>query len=214
MFLVQTTIFKIVRHSYARWVWSLILFLCLSLPATLNGITAKEKTQNIYETLLFNQKSIISGVQGKIFFLENERFRHQLFQKIDEAKKSIHIGAYLFKTTNNRRNPANRLLNKLVAAKGRGVKIDLVLEFSDFNSNLNRDNQKTAKILKKHKIKIRFDSKNKQSHAKLIVVDDRWTFLGSHNLSYSALFWNNEVSVMIDSKIIAQKTVQFLQKIK
>ncbi len=156
----------------------------------------------------------IEEFQGRIFFLENEMFFHQVCEKIDSAEKSIYVGAYLFKTSKSRYNRAVLLLEKLVAARNRSVAVKVVLEKSDYNERLNLFNQHTKRKLAKHGINVRFDSVHIQSHAKLIVIDGRWTFLGSHNLSHSALKYNNEVSVLIDSREIAGHALLYLKRIK
>ena len=99
-------------------------------------------------------------------------------------------------------------------AKKRGVDVKVLLEKSDYNDRLNRYNTQTKNKLRRKKIKVRFDSASKQTHSKLIIVDGTWTFLGSHNLSYSALKRNNEFSVLIKSKAIAKRATKFLDGVK
>ena len=65
-------------------------------------------------------------------------------------------------------------------------------------------------LLSRSGIEIRFDSLRKTSHAKVVVIDDRYVFLGSHNLTHSALSRNNELSVRIDSPEMARQITSYL----
>ncbi len=108
----------------------------------------------------------------------------------------------------------NQLVSELVKAKKRGVDIKVLLERSDYNDRLNKYNTKTRNRLKRKKIKVRFDSSLKQTHSKIVIIDGTWTFIGSHNLSYSALKRNNEFSVLIRSVAIAKRATRFLDGIE
>ncbi len=150
----------------------------------------------------------------QIEFLENRLYGKRLLQHVKKAKEHIILGAYLFKLSKNRRNQTVQLFNALVAARKRGVRVEVLLELSDHNDNLNQYNQITGRELEKHHIKVRFDSRQVQSHSKLVVIDGEWTFAGSHNLTASALWFNNEVSLLVRSKVIAEKALLHLSRIR
>jgi len=48
-------------------------------------------------------------------------------------------------------------------------------------------------------------------HTKLAVIDGRYTFIGSHNLTQSALKHNNELSVLVDSPAVAESTLNYIK---
>jgi phosphatidylserine/phosphatidylglycerophosphate/cardiolipin synthase-like enzyme len=151
---------------------------------------------------------------NQIEFLENRLYGKRLLQHIKKAKKHISLGAYLFKLSKNKRNQTVQLLNALIAASKRGVRVEVLLELSDHNVNLNKYNKIAGKELKRHHIKVRFDSRRVQSHSKLVVIDGEWTFAGSHNLTASALWFNNEASLLVRSKVIAEKALLHLSRIR
>jgi len=151
---------------------------------------------------------------NQIEFLENRLYGKRLLQHIKKAKEHISMGAYLFKLSKNKRNRTVQLFNALVAASKRGVRVEVLLERSDHNDNLNRFNQITGRELERHHIKVRFDSRQVQSHSKLVVIDGEWLFAGSHNLTPSALWFNNEVSLLVRSKVIAEKALLHLNRIR
>jgi len=156
----------------------------------------------------------IDGSKGEIFLLENQNYVRVLTAKIIEAKSSIRIVTFLFKTSANPHNYATQLLEKLGQAVRRGVDVEIVLELSDYNLSLNEDNRFTLERLKEEGVKVRFDDIGKQTHTKLAIIDGRFTFIGSHNLSHSALYINNELSLMIDSEKTAEKALAYFRSIE
>ncbi len=104
-----------------------------------------------------------------------------------------------------------RVAEELIRARQRGVSVTVILERSRNEKDfLNRENRSTADFLAGNGISVRFDSFRKTSHAKVVVIDDRLVFLGSHNLTHNALSRNNELSVLIDSPQMAQEIKSYL----
>ena len=58
-----------------------------------------------------------------------------------------------------------------------------------------------------------FDSPRKTTHTKLIVIDERLIFLGSHNFTQSALKYNNEISILLDRPDLAKSARNYMLKI-
>ena len=66
-------------------------------------------------------------------------------------------------------------------------------------------NQLAYEALKKGGIDVSYDSPEKITHTKLVVVDECITILGSHNWSTMAIRANNESSVLIKSHKVARE---------
>lgn len=165
------------------------------------------------KTVVFKEKLTYRGAD--ITFLESQKYFPALVEKIRRSGDRIEIGMYLFKTTRNKKNYANRLVEELKKAAKRGVKVVILLDQSDFNQSINHENAQTAKKLRRYRnIEICFDSPKTQSHLKMIVVDRKWVFLGSHNLSFSALKFNHEFSVLVKSKPFAKKASEHLSRLR
>ena len=148
-------------------------------------------------------------------FLENRSFFNRLVKEIDQARMEIVMAMFLFKTSRYPTNWANIILSKLVKAARRGVKVTLILEKDkDPLSSVNRENSSTAERLQAAGIEVYFDSPGKTTHTKLIVIDQKITFIGSHNLTHSALKHNNEVSILIDSPDLSRKVLDYLAAIR
>ena len=152
-----------------------------------------------------------SEVSG-IYVLEDSRYLDTLLDHIKKSQSHILISMYIFKTTGKKTSAANKVKDALIKAAKRGVKVKVLLEVEDGRSStLNEENRLTADKLEKGGVKVYFDSPRRRTHVKAIVVDDRYTFIGSHNLTASALQYNKELSLMIDSVEVAKKTARYIK---
>lgn len=143
--------------------------------------------------------------------LQNQGYAEALLRGIREARREIIFSFYLFKKTESRGNKPREIATELVRAKKRGVDVMVVLEEgSNRNDPLNAENRATAQFLSSNGVKIFFDSPRVTTHAKVAVIDSRFVYLGSHNLTQSALRHNNELSVLIDSPEIAAEVKSWL----
>ncbi|MCB2180596.1 MAG: helix-hairpin-helix domain-containing protein [Desulfobulbaceae bacterium] len=164
------------------------------------------------DTASFHKK--ITTRPGDIVTLPDEKYFHTLVDFIRSAKQTIDISMFLFKTTSSPKNKAALLLKELTKAKSRGVAIRVVLENSGYEESINKENQKVARKLRKNGIKVYFDSPDTTNHAKVIVIDNRYSFIGSHNLSHSALSMNHEFSLLIDNRNLAGELVHYIEEIR
>ena len=58
-------------------------------------------------------------------------------------------------------------------------------------------------MLRRNKISVYFDSRKTTTHTKIVVIDKRFCFIGSHNMTHSALAYNHEFSLLIDNLSLA-----------
>ena len=152
------------------------------------------------------------SVEGNgIFLLEDNSYLDSLLDKINKSQSGILVSMYIFKTTGKKTSAANKVKDALIKAAKRGIKVIVILEEEDGKSSqLNKENRITGDKLEKGGAKVYFDSPRRRTHVKAIVIDDRYTFIGSHNLTASALQYNKELSLMIDSVEIAKKTARYI----
>jgi phosphatidylserine/phosphatidylglycerophosphate/cardiolipin synthase-like enzyme len=134
---------------------------------------------------------------------------------IQEAKSSIHVMmfemGYYDKYPNT---PSNLLIKELISAKKRGMKVEVILEAREGEDRTTKRNRQTGKILSEVGVEVIYDSLFKTTHAKLMVVDRELTLLGSTNWTYYALTSNNEASVLIRSKEVAQAFLDYFNRVK
>ena len=154
------------------------------------------------------------NLPAQVTLLRNSDYAPSLMAGIREARKSIVVTMFLFKMTDSPGNLPRRIADELVRASGRGVEVSVLLEQNDRpEDSLNADNRATAQFLKRGGVKVFFDTPRVTTHVKAVVIDGRWVFLGSHNLTQSALSHNNELSLRIDSRELAAEITGFLDRI-
>lgn len=135
-------------------------------------------------------------------------------EALEGAQSEIVMSYFLFKTNGYRGSYPDMILSRLIAAAKRGVKVKIILEGdTNRNSMINRDNRETAERLRRGGIEVLFDSPKTKTHTKVAVIDRRYVFLGSHNLTSSALKYNHELSFVIDSPQMARETLDYLNEL-
>ena len=155
----------------------------------------------------------ISSLGGNIYPLPNESYFYLLCQKIEEAKDCIDICMFLFKCTNNKKSWSCILKNELIKRAKSGIHIRVLLENSNYDPEINKVNFRVGKYLKEKGISVYIDPLNITTHTKMIVIDRQFAFVGSHNFTASALKYNNEFSVMIDSRDFASVAEGYFEQL-
>lgn len=150
--------------------------------------------------------------KGAVLLLADKDYYPALSRAIGCAKSEIVMAFYLFSATTRPGNLPSAVIEKLIGAAKRGVAVTVILEReNEAASSLNRDNRDTAARLKHGGVEVYFDSPRKRTHTKAAVIDGRYVFMGSHNLTNSALKYNHELSVFIDSPELAKETLEYMR---
>jgi phosphatidylserine/phosphatidylglycerophosphate/cardiolipin synthase-like enzyme len=146
--------------------------------------------------------------------LRNQEYGEALAQGIRNARESIVCSFYLFKITDARGNQPRRIAEELLKARRRGVAVTVILEKGgSARDNLDTENRRTAAFLSRGGVRVFFDSPRITTHNKVVVIDNRFVFVGSHNLTQGALERNNELSVLIDSPEMAAEARAYLDRL-
>lgn len=178
----------------------LIRRLCAIILALLAGITALPRPATAADPR-----------EAAVTLLKDDAFAGALLGSIRSARKSIVCSYYLFVVRGN--NESKKVLEELIRAHRRGVDVRVILEKTRQKDRLNEENLHTAALLARGGIKVFFDDPDVVTHLKVTVIDSRYVFLGSHNLTQGALRLNNELSVLIDSAEIAGETLAYLKQL-
>jgi phosphatidylserine/phosphatidylglycerophosphate/cardiolipin synthase-like enzyme len=154
-----------------------------------------------------------STYTSRTTLLRNQEYSDALLLGIREARDSIICSFYLFKIGDGVNNQPRRIAEELIRAGKRGVTVTVILEKSGKdNDTLDADNRSTASLLAQGGVTVHFDSPRVTTHNKVVVIDNRHTYLGSHNLTQAALRYNNELSVRIDSSELASEILSYLER--
>jgi hypothetical protein len=151
------------------------------------------------------------GVQGKVTLLPDQRYFDALRDGIRNSKKTINGCFFLFKVSEKKTDEPKKLIEELIAASRRGVVVSIELEQDTTGKGaVYEQNRRAANLLIEGGVKVRFDPPKTTTHVKAMVIDDRYVYVGSHNLTRSALLYNRELSVMIDSPELAAEVTRYL----
>ncbi|WP_243372067.1 phospholipase D-like domain-containing protein [Geotalea sp. SG265] len=146
--------------------------------------------------------------------LRNQEYDDALLKAVGDARRSVIFSFYLFKIAESRNNRPRAIAAELIKAARRGVEVTVILERNtDARDKLNDENRQTAALLTRGGVRVFFDAPGITSHLKTAVIDSRYVFIGSHNLTQSALQYNNELSVMIDSPEMAAEIQAYLNRL-
>lgn len=152
----------------------------------------------------------------KVTDLSDRKYEKAIIELLDNAKESIVISMYGISLGFGEKNPVRLLLNDLLEARERGVKVTMYL------NTLFRDTGRTEssfikspefKELKAAGCEIHLIPPSRKLHDKLIIVDNRYVVVGSANWSNSALRRNFESNTLIDSPEHAQEKLNRLKDV-
>jgi phosphatidylserine/phosphatidylglycerophosphate/cardiolipin synthase-like enzyme len=153
----------------------------------------------------------VAVVGGEVVLLADGDYFPALIDGIDRARREILLSAFFFRTNGLPDHRPDVVLRHLGKAVLRGVRVEAVLERGPEGDNVSGDNAGTAEKLRTAGIRVCMDTPDRTTHAKLVVIDGRILFVGSHNLTQSALKYNRELSVRIDSPTLAEEALRYLR---
>lgn len=131
-------------------------------------------------------------------------------QAIQNAKESIYVAIYFISVDPiPTDNPASILLEDLISAKKRGVRVKVILEDTTFKVNYN-----AYKRLQQAGVDVSLDSAKAVLHGKGIIIDSRISIIGSFNWSRSSLSDNYEFATYIEDPQQAKKLLEYISKIE
>lgn len=146
---------------------------------------------NLFDTNSASIDPVIVDQVG-VFFCPRDACAEQLIQRINSADKNIFIAIYSF--------THDGISDALLAAKKRGVEIEVVFDY-DQSANASSDDEK----LIAEGIKVAKRNGSGYMHNKYSVIDGNFVATGSFNYSQNADTRNDENLVFIQSSDIAAK---------
>lgn len=132
-----------------------------------------------------------------------EEYVNNLVVALYGATQSVRIVVFDFRVPFGPSDgPVNEILEALKAAQVRGVEIK-ILTSNDFVKGQ----------LKKHQLNARVVISKKLLHVKMVIIDNHFAFIGSHNWTLSAMTLNWELSVIVQFKEWTNKAVIFFDNL-
>ena len=134
---------------------------------------------------------------------------------IREAKTTIHVMMFEMGYYDDHPNTlSNLLIKELIDAKKRGIRVEVILDVREGEDRTTKRNRRTGKILSEGGVEVIYDSLSKTTHAKLMIVDGKFTLVGSTNWTHYALTNNHEVAVLVKSKEVAKEMIDYFNRVK
>ena len=134
---------------------------------------------------------------------------------IQEAKGSVYVMMFEMGYYEDYPNsPSNLLIRELADAKKRGVRVQVILDLRDKDDRTSKDNRRAGKALSEGDVEVIYDPFFKTTHAKMMIIDEKLSLVGSTNWTYHALTNNNEVSVLVRSREVARELIDYFNRVK
>jgi phosphatidylserine/phosphatidylglycerophosphate/cardiolipin synthase-like enzyme len=191
-----------IGFSFAKKTMTVLMGSFVLITAICSPVFATEKQIQNYD----------SGCPAVL--LINENYFPALLKAIDEAQSEIFMSIFSFKTGVHKNSYPDIISAHLARAVKRGIKVIVILENTGGNDDkLDAENRQTKHLLEEEGVRVYFDSPRQTTHTKLIVIDERVVLLGSHNLTQTALKYNNEISILLDRPDLAKRSRNYMLKI-
>ena len=158
-----------------------------------------------------------------VAILDEHNYFSELLNAISKAQESIYVAMYDYQYNPARSYEVISLITQeLLAAKGRGVDVHIVLD-QNFKSQKNRfgkmqtvvekRNLSALRRLKDKGLDARFDIASRVLHSKLVVIDRQMVIVGSQNWTEQSKA-NDELSVLLKSKPAAEMLLEAIEGIE
>ena len=155
-----------------------------------------------------------SVTSGSVRTVETSRADESLIGLFEAAEERIALLIYGIKIyPGETENPVMQVLDSLFAAAARGVKIEVVMEKSDYNDTLNKMTDDAAEYFRNNGVEVSFESEKIITHAKLAVADDS-VMIGSSNWGYGGFELYREANIVIKDVALAKHFYQYFQMVK
>jgi phosphatidylserine/phosphatidylglycerophosphate/cardiolipin synthase-like enzyme len=175
------------------------------------GPSEKEDTVAIVPAPL---KSFPGAIPAGVKILADRDFQATLESEIAAARSEITVCAYLFAAKDGPGDRPGAIASRLAEAASRGVKVDVILEIGRESAAVTQANREAARMLGRRGVKVFVDGSGTTVHARFVVVDRRLVFIGSHDLTESSLGEHREVSLLVDSMVMASVLLEQVESFK
>ncbi len=146
----------------------------------------------------------------------NEEYFLVAHREIQNARESIYLITYLFLLYDYQDAYPNRIFKDLIDAQRRGVNVHVILDYPkpEYMDEEGPKNQEAYEKLKAAGIDVRFDSPEKRTHNKVLIIDKETIIVGSHNYSFAGLRYNNEASLLLRDRDKARRLIEYFGQIE
>jgi len=130
-----------------------------------------------------------------------------LRELLAQAKKSINIMMFFMKYEEGTDYIVNSLVKCLVEAHRRGADVKVILD-RDGEDDAARSrliNEPAFQMLRKNGVSVLYDTEDRMTHSKLVVVDGTHVVVGSHNWTGGSSWAYDDTSIYVESEELARQ---------
>lgn len=166
----------------------------------------------LFAALLFLN---VSAEDYEVKLINNRDYFTAAFHLIENAENEIKMTVYQGAIYPGHKGSFSNLIFAALSEKAsEGLDVQVIIEATNWNITNSERNKLLSEKLKQYGVQVFYDSPEVLSHNKLIIIDNKYTFVGSHNHSFYAQEKNNEASVLIKSEDIAQRYINYFYMIR
>ena len=160
----------------------------------------------------FQPRLLCENIEAIVTPLPGSTYLPILRKIIGGAKYSVDIIQYMWSFYPYEKTlPLQQFNQDVMGQIRRGIKYRILLNIESVMHKITRINQQTKKNFEAIGAKVKFGPTSQITHAKLFIIDDQFTILGSHNLSKRSVSRNDEVSVLINNRTIAMEFKRYFE---
>jgi phosphatidylserine/phosphatidylglycerophosphate/cardiolipin synthase-like enzyme len=131
--------------------------------------------------------------------LPDKDYHPAVLKELARAEKSVYLAIFLI-APDPPRGPVIRLLDGLIAARKRGVKVKVAIHHpGKIDDSVFNHNRSAIAYLKEGGVAAYFADPKTRIHDKFLLIDDRVMILGNHNWTREALTIHRELSLLVVS---------------
>ena len=163
---------------------------------------------SIYKTLLDRDIQVVEVIRdsdyGSVVYLPGSSYHRFVTKLIEEAAERVYVAVYVASI-----GPRSKQLLDAVVKSSAREKLVVLESERDAPGSQNRE---VVEYLRKRGVEAMLAPGRNTQHLKLVVADD-WVVVGSHNWTERALARNDEVSIAIRSRRLAERAIEDIKKV-
>ncbi|MBE7704110.1 MAG: DUF1669 domain-containing protein [Cyanobacteria bacterium SIG28] len=146
-----------------------------------------------------NKKIKLNQIDIEILFSPQDRtIKNAILPLINKAEKYIYIPAFVL--------TEKQITESLIQAKKRGVDVKIIIDALNASSKYTKHNE-----LRNNEIEVKTENYAGKMHSKSIIIDDKYTIVGSMNFSASGEYRNDENTVILHNSEITKFYKEFFE---
>lgn len=141
--------------------------------------------------------------------LEDREYYYAVIEDLRRAEAEVLVAMYVMKyDPDDPQDWANDLVRALAEARERGVDVKVIIEYRTYRGTMDV-NLEAYRYLRERGVDVRLDNDTETDHYKLVVIDGRIAYVGSHNWAEAGLYYNREVSVRVVDEGVARELREY-----